>query len=108
MYSANFYGGENYAVGYATAKHPLGPYKKANNNPVLQKNTDKGGDVTGTGHNSIVYTPGGMYCVYHGRTKQSGNNRVVFIDKMAIKADDILTISGPTTTSQPYPLLQKQ
>lgn len=108
MYSANFYGGENYAVGYATAKSPLGPYKKASNNPVLQKNTDSGGEVTGTGHNSIVYTPGGMYCVYHGRTKQSGDNRVVFIDKMEIKNGGTLTIHGPNTTKQSYPLLKNE
>src|SRR5690554_4015338 len=38
MYSANFYGGENYAVGYATSKSPLGPFTKADNNPVLEKN----------------------------------------------------------------------
>lgn len=109
MYSANFYGGANYAVGYATSKNPLGPYQKANNNPVLQKNTDQGGDVTGTGHNSIVYLPGKkqMYCVYHGRTKKSGNDRVVFIDRMKIGDDGILTVSGPTTTDQPYPLIQK-
>jgi beta-xylosidase len=46
MYSANYFGGKNYAVGYATSKNPLGPYKKADNNPVLQKNTAEGGTVT--------------------------------------------------------------
>ena len=33
---------------------PLGPFRKADNNPVLQKNTEQGGIVTGTGHNSIT------------------------------------------------------
>ena len=68
MYSANYFGGKNYAVGYATSKNPLGPYKKAANNPVLQKNTAEGGTVTGTGHNSITYSPDHkeMFCVYHG------------------------------------------
>ncbi|MCH5714808.1 glycoside hydrolase family 43 protein [Niabella hibiscisoli] len=28
MYSANYFGGKNYAVGYATSKSPLGPFKK--------------------------------------------------------------------------------
>src|SRR5678809_1022452 len=54
MYSANHFGGEYYAIGYGTAASPLGPFKKASNNPVLQKNTDKGGLVSGTGHNSIA------------------------------------------------------
>jgi beta-xylosidase len=62
MYSANYFGGKHYAVGYATASAPLGPYKKAPNNPVLQKNTAKGGIVTGTGHNSIAYSPDARKC----------------------------------------------
>ena len=104
MYSANHFGGEYYAVGYATASTPLGPYKKAANNPVLQKNTDKGGSVSGTGHNSITYSPDGkeMFCVYHGRTAATGDERVVFIDRMTVKAG-IITVAGPTTTAQKLP-----
>lgn len=105
MYSANHFGGENYAVGYATASNPLGPYKKAANNPVLEKNTMIGGNVTGTGHNSIAFSPDGkqMFCVYHGRTTETGKERVVFIDKMEVK-NGILTVFGPTTGIQPLPL----
>lgn len=47
MYSANYYGGQYYAVGYATSGSPLGPFVKSPDNPVLEKNTDRGGDVTG-------------------------------------------------------------
>lgn len=99
MYSANYFGGKNYAVGYATSTSPLGPFKKAANNPVLQKNTASGGIVTGTGHNSITYTPNGktMLCVYHGRTNKTGDERVVFIDKMEISKEGVLTVHGPTT-----------
>jgi len=106
MYSANFFGGENYAIGYATSKNPLGPYTKADNNPILEKNTTKGGGVTGTGHNSVVFSPNGkhMFCVYHGRTKASGNDRVVFIDRMRIVSDGRIVVTGPTTTPQPKPL----
>lgn len=106
MYSANFFGGENYAIGYATSKHPLGPYKKADNNPILQKNTGQGGGVSGTGHNSVVFSPDGkqMFCVYHGRTNASGTKRVVFIDRMHINTDGKIVVIGPTTTPQPKPL----
>jgi beta-xylosidase len=105
MYSANYFGGKNYAVGYATSKSPLGPYKKGENNPVLQKNTASGGTVTGTGHNSITYSPDGkeMYCVYHGRTAATGDKRVVFIDRMEIRRDGTLVVHGPKTTAQPVP-----
>ncbi len=100
MYSANFYGGQNYAVGYATSKHPLGPFTKAANNPVLQKNTDRGGIVTGTGHNMVTLAPDGeeMLCVYHGYTSKTGKNRVVFIDRMEVLEDGKLVVHGPTTS----------
>ncbi|WP_230679805.1 glycoside hydrolase family 43 protein [Pontibacter rufus] len=104
MYSANYFGGQHYAVGYATATSPLGPYTKAANNPVLQRNTDEGGSVTGTGHNSITYSPDGkeMFIVYHGRTTKTGDERVVFIDRMQVK-DGKIKVFGPTTTPQPLP-----
>lgn len=101
MYSANFYGGEHYAVGYATSASPLGPFAKSPDNPVLEKNTDRGGDVTGTGHNMVLTLSGGdMYCVYHGRTTPTGDKRVVFIDPMEIAADGKLIVHGPTTSPQ--------
>ncbi|QJB37970.1 glycoside hydrolase family 43 protein [Chitinophaga oryzae] len=105
MYSANYFGGKNYAVGYATSKSPLGPFVKAANNPVLQKNNDKGGVVTGTGHNSITWSPDGkeMFCVYHARTLATGDERVVFIDRVKILKDGKLMVEGPTTTPQVAP-----
>lgn len=105
MYSANYFGGKNYAVGYATSKSPLGPFTKAGNNPVLQKNTDQGGVVTGTGHNSVVFSPNGkeMFCVYHARTTATADERVVFIDRMKILKDGTLVVEGPTTSPQLAP-----
>ena len=102
MYSANFFGGKNYAVGYATSESPLGPFKKADNNPVLQKNVEHGGIVTGTGHNSVTLSPDGkqMLCVYHGRTSKTGKQRVVFIDRMEILPNGKLVVYGPTTLRQ--------
>jgi beta-xylosidase len=102
MYSANYFGGKNYAVGYATAASPLGPFQKADNNPVLQKNVDRGGIVTGTGHNSVTVSPDGksMLCVYHGRTSESGDERVVFIDQMEVDKNGKLVVHGPTTKSK--------
>jgi beta-xylosidase len=105
MYSANYFGGKNYAVGYATSESPLGPFTKASNNPVLQRNTEEGGVVTGTGHNSVTYSPDGkeMFCVYHARTTATGDERVVFIDRMKILSDGKLVVEGPTTSPQPAP-----
>ena len=44
-----------------------------------------------------------MFCVYHGRTTATGDERVVFIDRMKIAGDGKLIVLGPTTTPQPVP-----
>jgi beta-xylosidase len=104
MYSANFYGGQHYAVGYATSRAPLGQFVKSADNPVLEKNTASGGDVTGTGHNMILTLPNGdTYCIYHGRTTPTGDKRMVFIDRMEITEDGRLVVHGPNTNPQPKP-----
>lgn len=107
MYSANHFAGENYAVGYATGPSPLGPFTKAPSNPVLEKNTVSGGDVTGTGHNSVLFSSDSteMYCVYHGRTVSTGEERVVFIDKMEVTKEGVLKVNGPTTEPQKLPFM---
>lgn len=100
LYSANFFGGKYYAVGYATSKNPLGPFTKADNNPVLEKNVEKGGIVTGTGHCMVLTLDNTMYCVYHGRTEATGEERLVFMDKMEFTPDGKLIVHGPTTETQ--------
>ena len=100
LYSANFFGGKNYAVGYATSKNPLGPFIKAANNPILQKDTESGGIVTGTGHCMLINIHNRLYCVYHGRTKNTGDERMVFIDPAEMLTDGKLVVHGPNTDLQ--------
>ncbi len=101
MYSANSYQGKYYAVGYATGDNPLGPFRKADNNPVLQENVSRGGTVMGTGHNMVITMPDGQhYCVYHGRMNTNPKERVVLMDKLHIDSCGILTVEGPTTEEQ--------
>lgn len=103
MYSANHFGGEHYAVGYATADSPLGPFTKADSNPILEKNVEKGGIVTGTGHNMVIKLKNGdMWTAYHGRTSATGNDRVVFIDPIRFD-NGKLVIDGPSTEPQAMP-----
>lgn len=56
---------EDYAVGYATAKHPLGPWTKAEENPILEGHPEIG--VYAPGHNSFVWSKDGteLFMVYH-------------------------------------------
>lgn len=54
----------------------------------------------------VLFLDGGkkMYTVYHGRTKSTGENRVVFMDEMKISEDGTLVVYGPTTSPQSHPL----
>ena len=88
-YSANFYAGADYAVGYATADHPLGPYVKAAENPILERSAQ----ITGPGHSCMFHaTDGQLMICYHGYTEKSGKRRVGFISPAHITADGRLVI----------------
>ncbi|WP_312792028.1 glycoside hydrolase family 43 protein [Sphingobacterium sp.] len=94
MYSANYFAGANYAVGYATANSPLGNYRKSTANPIIEKNTHKGGVISGTGHNSLFKDrKGKLRCVYHGRTTKTGDERMVFISDVRFSDNNELEIN---------------
>lgn len=63
FYSANDFRNPDYAVGYATSNHPLGPWEKAKNNPIIDRNIIDG---VGTGHGDVFYDEQQtMYYVLH-------------------------------------------
>ena len=65
MFSAGFYAGPTYSLGYAVAEKPLGPYIKAKENPLLYSQ----GTLSGPGHNCVVTAADGTdYCVFHVHT----------------------------------------
>lgn len=57
LYSANDFRNPDYAVGYATAVSPLGPWKKSTNNPLISK---KLLGVNGTGHGDLFTDKNGQ------------------------------------------------
>jgi beta-xylosidase len=75
-----------YSVAYATSESPLGPFKKAANNPILQQ---KGG-VKGAGHHSMLQIPGRDEWViaYHRFQIPGGNgyNRETCLSPMRFDA----------------------
>jgi beta-xylosidase len=84
-----------YSVAYATSDSPLGPYKKADINPILKQK----GAVKGAGHHSILQIPGkdDWVIAYHRFKIPDGNgyNRETclspmrFDDKGAILPVDV-------------------
>lgn len=103
-YSANDTGYEHYGVGVSTAKNPLGPWVKYEDNPLMTTDLSKG--VSSPGHNSIVESPDGknLYIVYHRHEdpncKKPNWTRIVCIDKLYFDKDGKLKTDGPTSSSQ--------
>ncbi|MFJ9082465.1 family 43 glycosylhydrolase [Streptomyces sp. NPDC102384] len=83
-YSANNFENQYYGVGYAVADHPLGPWRKYPDNPVLSQNPDVG--MYSTGHGSLAASPDGseLYYVHHGRTSPTSPDRVVYTERLRI------------------------
>jgi len=76
MYAANSVAaGGDYATGYATSDKPLGPFKKAANNPIIFRNTASGGNVTTTAHTCWTTSPDGteMFVLYGGVVVKPSN-----------------------------------
>lgn len=101
MYSANFYGGPHYSIGYAVSESPLGPFEKYEENPILAADLSKG--VSGPGHNSVTVglDDETLYAVYHIHTdpeNPSGNRRPA-MDRLYFE-DGIMKIDGPTMDEQ--------
>lgn len=63
IYSANDFRNKDYAVGYATATSPYGPWTKAADSPFISRQNI---NYPGTGHGDIFYDKNGtMYYVFH-------------------------------------------
>jgi len=69
LYSANDFRNPDYAIGYATAKSPLGPWKKYDGNPIISKQLL---GYKGTGHGDIFKDEKGqLYYVLHTHNSSS-------------------------------------
>ncbi|GLB49587.1 beta-xylosidase [Neptunitalea sp. Y10] len=88
LYSANDFRNKDYAVGYAIATSPFGPWKKSDHSPIISQSLL---GYPGTGHGDVFYnTKGDMYYVLH--THFSENNvapRKTAILKLKLKKQKI-------------------
>ncbi len=106
MYSAQVFSDPRYAVGYATARSPLGPWIKAKENPILKRTEF----VSGPGHNSVIASPDGeeLFIVYHThKNLEGGHERELNIDRLyiewGINGKVRLRVDGPTRRPTPMP-----
>ncbi|MFT4093713.1 MAG: glycoside hydrolase family 43 protein [Niabella sp.] len=90
IYSANDFRNPDYAIGYAVARHPAGPWKKYVHNPILSKNNT---GINGTGHGDLL-------------TGNNGKLRYVFhvhnsSDKVAPRKTAIIDIQFKPEKNKP-------
>ncbi len=123
-WSSNYYGGNKYSVGYATATAPMGPYTKASTssspplNPILQQwltypgypyEDDPATDhpervdpvnigYSSPGHHSFVRSPDGTetFICYHTKIGTAFNGtRQMCIDRIGFASDGQLYVDAP-------------
>lgn len=107
FYSSNYFASKEYAVGVAVADHPLGPYAKSEENPLLSYvETADRVIVSGPGHNSFFTVDGQLFSVYHTHTYpvSPSGNRQLNIDTAGFHADGTAYLNGPTRAPQLRPL----
>ena len=108
FFSANNYGGIEYAVGYATCEGPLGPCEDAPENPILKSYLQKP-PVIGPGHQTLLQIGEETWIVYHAwEVTRSGiktSRRFVWMDRIDWE-DGKPVIRGPTVDVQPVPQIQ--
>ena len=99
MYSGGFFGDGTYAVGFATATSPRGPWTKHPGNPILRS----GEGILGPGHHCVVRASDGVtpYAIYHGYVPGQ-RGRKVHADRL-FWAGDRPILTGPTAGEQPVP-----
>lgn len=104
LFSANNFQNEHYGVGYAVSEHPLGPWQKSPENPVLRENVDVG--MYSTGHGSVVSANGAgnqLYYVHHGRPAMRSDRRL-YTAKMSLDPDAAVLHIDQSTQDEPVPV----
>lgn len=95
----------DYAVGYAVARSPLGPFEKHEGNPIVRR----GDGVYGPGHGCIVKDAAGkMWHVYHQKVDAERNyRRIICIDPVWFDEQGNLHSQATRGTTQPGPAGQR-
>ncbi len=103
MYSGSGADGPDYAIGYATAKSPLGPFAKYSGNPIAKR----GNGVFGPGHHSVVTGPDGkLWMVYHQQNSEEiGWKRFLAIDPLWFDEQGVIHAKSTRGTDEPAPYL---
>lgn len=99
IYSGTSASSLDYAVGYATATSPMGPFAKYSGNPIVKR----GNGALGPGHCCVIEDRGGkLWMVYHQQKDDSQDwNRFICIDPLWF--DERGVLHGRATRAAPQP-----
>lgn len=105
LYSAGSADSEHYAIGYATAKKPTGPFVKYHGNPIVRK----GNGILGPGHASVTRDQEGtLWMVYHQqKDKTKGWNRIICIDPIWFDHNGVLHSKVSRAAPRPAPVTRR-
>jgi len=102
MYSGSGANGPEYAIGYATASSPTGPFTKHPGNPIAKQ----GDGVFGPGHHCVVEGPDSrLWMVYHQQNStRVGWSRFLAIDPLWFDENGVIHTRTTRNADQPAPL----
>ena len=104
LYSGYGANTKHYAVGYATAKNPMGPFTKYPDNPII-----KGSDgIYGPGHGSVTKdSADNLWHVYHQKQGPAvGWDRFICIDPLWFDPNGVLHGKATRAKPQPAPIIK--
>lgn len=106
LYSGGSADSGHYAIGYATAPGPLGPFTKYRGNPIVRR----GDGIFGPGHPSVIRDGEGKpWMIYHQQKDETkGWNRIICIDPLWFDGDGVLHGMASRGTPMPAPAAVSQ
>jgi beta-xylosidase len=101
MYSGSGAMGPDYAIGYATADSPLGPFTKHPGNPIAHR----GNGIYGPGHHCVTRAPdGSLWMVYHQKnTDKQDWDRFLALDPLWFDENGVIHTRITRGTREPGP-----
>lgn len=101
MYSGSGAMGPDYAIGYATATSPTGPFTKYAGNPIARR----GNGIFGPGHHCVAESPDGrLWLVYHQKsTEKSDWDRFLALDPLWFDDQGVIHTRLSRGTDEPAP-----
>lgn len=101
FYSANSYAGGDYAIGYAVADAPTGPYTKPTRQPLLASNYDSGVATGPGGQDVVADADGDTWLMYHTWDSSVAYRRVALAQ--LTWQGDTPVVQPPSRAPQPRP-----